>query len=429
MQILPRWNGRASWLWSQWKGTIFESTWPRALVCMGAATLLVVYTRCTAPAGELWSLWTMPDPDHPLVKRLKGLSGMWDLQLTLTTFVTTFFMSHAYAFWRKSYSLARSIQGRMNDLGLLVSTHAARDPTTGCFVPEARVVVQRALRRLSALHVFFWAAIVRRAPGSDHFGCSFNQVLSRRCLERLVPRGVITATERDALLGMRSNPRAWNLALLSWIVVDVTHAQQSGVLSGGHGFEGAVLEAATGLRRGMGEVRDEIIARMPMAYVHFVQVLVDVLCLMAPFALYPRCGSFTVLLSAIVCLFFGGLLEMCKVSTHGGACVWRALNVTTCAAVLASTPQYPRTTPPIPACLLCLFTRQTLLDPFGNRRVSNDNFRADVQIDVLIAESNAGLSFWPERVETLTSRECARADAPSSHATDSSRADDLVVSG
>jgi len=301
----------------------------------------------------------------------------------LTTFVTTFFMSHAYAFWRKSYSLARSIQGRMNDLGLLVSTHAARDPTTGCFVPEARVVVQRALRRLSALHVFFWAAIVRRAPGSDHFGCSFNQVLSRRCLERLVPRGVITATERDALLGMRSNPRAWNLALLSWIVVDVTHAQQSGVLSGGHGFEGAVLEAATGLRRGMGEVRDEIIARMPMAYVHFVQVLVDVLCLMAPFALYPRCGSFTVLLSAIVCLFFGGLLEMCK----------------------------------------------TLLDPFGNRRVSNDNFRADVQIDVLIAESNAGLSFWPERVETLTSRECARADAPSSHATDSSRADDLVVSG
>ena len=100
---------------------------------------------------------------------------------------------------------------------------------------------------------------------------------------------------------------------------------------------------------------DEIAARMPMAYVHFVQVLVDVLCVMAPFALYPRGGACTVFIAGLVCLFFGGLQELCK----------------------------------------------TLLDPFGNRRVSNAQFQSDVQIDVLIAESNSGLSFWPVRFEAM----------------------------
>ena len=50
---------------------------------------------------------------------------------------------------------------------------------------------------------------------------------------------------------------------------------------------------------------------------------------------------------------------------------------------------------------------KTFLDPFGNRRVSNADFRADVQVDVLIAESNAGLGMWPRRVEALTTRVAA----------------------
>lgn len=102
---------------------------------------------------------------------------------------------------------------------------------------------------------------------------------------------------------------------------------------------------------------------MPVAYVHFVQVLVDVLCLMAPFALFPRAGLLTFFFSPLVCLFFEGLMELCK----------------------------------------------TLLDPFGNRRVSNADFRADVQVDVLIAESNSGLGLWPRRVECLSKHTATQA--------------------
>ena len=44
---------------------------------------------------------------------------------------------------------------------------------------------------------------------------------------------------------------------------------------------------------------------------------------------------------------------------------------------------------------------KSLLDPFGTRRVSNYNFRADIQVDVLLAEVNGGLVAWPRRLLAL----------------------------
>ena len=44
---------------------------------------------------------------------------------------------------------------------------------------------------------------------------------------------------------------------------------------------------------------------------------------------------------------------------------------------------------------------KSFLDPFGTRRVSNYNFRADIQIDVLLAETNGGLVSWPWRMLAL----------------------------
>ena len=359
-RVLPAWNGQQGWLWRQWQGTIFEVAWPRALLSAFLSALLVAGHWATTPRDQL-QRWAMPDPAHPLVARLKVISGMWDLQLTLTTFVTTFFMSHAYAFWRNAYGLARSIQGKLSDTAMLLSTNGAREPATGAYTPEARALLDTSLRRLSALHVLFWAGMVRRAPASDFFGLSFNQMLSRRALERLVHRGSITAVERDALLGVGSNPRTWHLALLAWVLSDAEEARRRGVLVGGVGLEASLHDMGRKLRAATSTLPDEVAARMPMAYVHFVQVLVDVLCLMAPFALFPRAGLLTVFLAATVCLFFEGLVELCK----------------------------------------------TFLDPFGNRRVSNADFRADVQVDVLIAESNAGLTMWPRRVEALTKRVAA----------------------
>ena len=70
-----------------------------------------------------------------------------------------------------------------------------------------------------------------------------------------------------------------DLALLSWAVSDLTTALQDGTLVGGHGVETNLLDSATQLRSSFSAVPDLLVARMPLAYVHFVQVLVDILCL------------------------------------------------------------------------------------------------------------------------------------------------------
>ena len=45
-------------------------------------------------------------------------------------------------------------------------------------------------------------------------------------------------------------------------------------------------------------------------YVHLVQLLVDTLVLLAPFALYPKLGVLTVLLSGILVIFYRGFLQV-----------------------------------------------------------------------------------------------------------------------
>ena len=51
---------------------------------------------------------------------------------------------------------------------------------------------------------------------------------------------------------------------------------------------------------------------MPLAYVHVVQVLVDTLLVLAPFALYPKMGVISILLSGMLVLFYRGFLALSK---------------------------------------------------------------------------------------------------------------------
>ena len=44
---------------------------------------------------------------------------------------------------------------------------------------------------------------------------------------------------------------------------------------------------------------------------------------------------------------------------------------------------------------------KSFLDPFGNRRVSYSGLSADISIDCLIGESNAGSLVWPQGARRL----------------------------
>ena len=53
----------------------------------------------------------------------------------MATFVNSFFLSQAYGFWLATKGNTRKVQGRLNDMGMLLATHAQRDGTTGKFTP------------------------------------------------------------------------------------------------------------------------------------------------------------------------------------------------------------------------------------------------------------------------------------------------------
>lgn len=57
---------------------------------------------------------------------------------------------------------------------------------------------------------------------------------------------------------------------------------------GGDAFHLFFLKSVSSLRGSMGSMADETTDRMPIAYIHLVEVLVDLLLVLSPLALYPE---------------------------------------------------------------------------------------------------------------------------------------------
>ena len=73
-----------------------------------------------------WSLLAVPDASAEWIQRLSGMKKLWEYQLTLATFILTFFLSQAFAYWQKVYNTTRMIQGRINDFCMLLNVGTTR---------------------------------------------------------------------------------------------------------------------------------------------------------------------------------------------------------------------------------------------------------------------------------------------------------------
>jgi hypothetical protein len=114
------------------------------------------------------------------------------------------------------------------------------------------------------------------------------------------------------------------------------------------------LRQFTSLRAEYFNIGDYAAGRMPLAYVQLVQVLVDSLVYLAPFALYAQIGTLSIPLVGLLALFFKGLLELSK----------------------------------------------SFLDPFGVEGFTDQNIR----VDVLVSELNFGAaSRWVKAGAVLPS--------------------------
>lgn len=204
--------------------------------------------------------------------------------------------------WRTSFTLARQTQGRLMDLCLSLSSHAQRDPVTCEYTAEAAAVLDDVTRLARATHVLHWMSrdIALRLLHSDNG------------LDALARSGLLT--EREASLIKNSSgpiyPR-WQMPLC-WLMTRVASAHEQGHVTGGDAFHLFFLENVGKLRGTMGSMQDETTDRMPLAYLHLVEVLVDALLVLAPLALYPETGDLSVPLVLLLVFFYSGVLQLSK---------------------------------------------------------------------------------------------------------------------
>ena len=343
------------WLWSKYRGTVLSITIVPVLANMAVGVATDVAVHLTAPST--WPLLAVPPASDPLIQQLSGLTQLWEYQFTLCTFILTFFTSQAYAHWKSVYFTTRAIQGRINDICLLVTVGAKRGSSsskgyTG-YSKEAERTVKLCTRFVRLSHTFFWAATPTCSNGMgdggevDEEGLRRKDVydvgpllLSPQGLDSLVQDGQLTAEERQSLLDSGLPPSQYAYLLLEWAALHAMEGMESGALRGGNGFEENLLRQVTSLRAEYFSIGDFQAGRMPLAYVQLVQVVVDSLVILAPFSLYSQTGTLSIPLVGLLTLFFKGLLELSK----------------------------------------------SFLDPFGNEGYPGQNIR----VDVLVSELNFG---------------------------------------
>lgn len=246
---------------------MWEYIWPRLLTFGLYTAGLCALVHAAPPAQQ-----------QDAIRTLQVVEKTWSYLSSLTTFTLTFFLNQCYDAWRATFRYARQMQGRLNDIGLALSTHAQRDDATGTYTPEAAAMLEDTTRLARATHVLYWMNqdVALRLLHSD------------AGLDALATQGLLTPEEARRV---QANPvgSRWQMPL-AWLLARVARARQNGVLLGGDAAHLFVLENTGKLRGNMGSMADANTDQMPLAYVHLVEVLVDLLLLIAPLALYPETG-------------------------------------------------------------------------------------------------------------------------------------------
>ena len=271
-RLIKAYKPDARWLWGRWRHTVLEQTWTPALVAMSVALAVhftvkggAAWLRVFASTGEI-DLGP-GDAEHKIVKQLKTLDTMWTYLLTMTTFVNSFFLSQAYGLWLATKVNSRKIQGRLNDVLMLLATHAARDGD-GRYLPAAETLLADVARNVRTFHVFFWVGMTGKNTRQDRVKGMAPLALLRhdRGLKALRRRGALTERELETLLGP-GGPSAKGRyhVVLEWIVTRCVDAKRRGLLVGGAGMETVLLDKCCLLRATCASIGDDMDARMPLA--------------------------------------------------------------------------------------------------------------------------------------------------------------------
>lgn len=291
--IMLQFDPSSGWIWKRWKGTIFSETWDSCVSKMMYAC--IVFFVCKTFPG--------------IKDSLSGFNILWGQLLSVTTFTLTFFVNQSYALWRKCYELSRRLQGRLHDIDLALAVHAARkapsspsEPST--YTAGSRQILELVSRYVRLFNVLTYASFTR----------SHRPILTPRGMRRLVERGLMTSQERQVLVDAEIPATQRHNAVLLWIFRTYIEGREAGHFLGGAGFENQLMEKVHVTRGQYGAIGDELQGRMPLAYAHIVQVLVDLILWMYPFMAFASgmSGLLTVLGTGLLTVSYQGLFDLAK---------------------------------------------------------------------------------------------------------------------
>jgi uncharacterized protein YqgQ len=235
------------------------------------------------------------------------------------TFVLILFVQQSYTFWYSIYNTSRNIQSTMSDIQMILSSQVTRRRNNGSYTPGGERYLNDVAQLLRAYHVLFWCSQTRH----------YRILLTDYGLSRMVSKNVLTQNQKltlDKHLTIPKTQKHW--IVLQWILAKCTQQQEIGqeeqrkrrmaglgrrrkaVLHGGAGLEQVVLEKICALRNYCKQIQTKTVARMPLPYLHFIRVVVDVFLLMTTFALYNTMGMFAAITTGIISVCYLGLLDL-----------------------------------------------------------------------------------------------------------------------
>jgi hypothetical protein len=272
--ILCEWEPDALWLWTKWRGTALSITYIPILIniALGIGVDRFVHWN----SESTWALFAVPPESDPLIQQLVAMKGLWECQLTLCTFILAFFTSQAYAHWQSVYFTTRKIQGRINDVCMLLTISAKRssvtntvnrkDKITTGYDKEARELVETCTRLMRLSHTFFWASTPTISngvgdaavldgdhnsdlPKSERANDAIGPLLlSPMGLQGLVEANELTREEMKALLYSGLPPSQYPYVLLEWVGLYTIEGLRDGTLDGGYGVENQLMSRLTDVR-------------------------------------------------------------------------------------------------------------------------------------------------------------------------------------
>ncbi|KAG7345773.1 bestrophin, RFP-TM, chloride channel [Nitzschia inconspicua] len=291
--IMMQFDPSSGWIWRRWTGTIFSETWTSCVRNMVYALAVFVIQRT-----------------YPCINQnLSGFGTLWGQLLSVTTFTLTFFVNQSYSLWRKCMELSRRLQGRLHDINMNLASHAARklptNPTEkSTYTASSRQILELMSRYVRLFNLLTYASFTR----------SHRPILTPRGMRRLVERGLMTATEREVLVDAAIPATQRHSVVLMWMIRLFIEGRESGHIQGGAGFEAETMNKFHIIRSQYGAIGDELQGRMPLAYAHIVQVLVDLILWMFPIMAFSTGMSplLVVVGTGLLTISYQGLFDLAK---------------------------------------------------------------------------------------------------------------------